>query len=127
MKTMLPSAEMEQAYLDRDVAYNGLIFLGVRTTSIFCRPTCPARKPLPKNVEYFTSAQAALVAGYRPCKRCRPLEADDQPAWAAALLADVEREPTARIMDADLKARGVDPATVRRYFLRHYGMTFQAF
>jgi AraC family transcriptional regulator of adaptative response/methylated-DNA-[protein]-cysteine methyltransferase len=118
---------MERAYLQRDASYNGLFFLGVRTTGIFCRPTCPARKPLPKNVEYFPTARAALVAGYRPCKRCRPVQADDQPRWASALLAEIERDPSARITEADLRARGVDPATVRRYFVRQYGMTFQAF
>lgn len=127
MTTMPPTTEMQRAYLLRDAAYNGLFYLGVRTTGIFCRPSCPARKPLPKNVEYFPSAQAAVFAGYRACKRCRPLEVDEQPAWAAALLAEVERGPLPRITDAELKARGIDPATVRRYFLRHYGMTFQAF
>jgi AraC family transcriptional regulator of adaptative response/methylated-DNA-[protein]-cysteine methyltransferase len=128
MNTMPPEiAEMERAYLERDASYNGLFFLGVRTTGIFCRPTCPARKPLPKSVEYFPTAQAAVAAGYRPCKRCRPLELDDQPPWAGALLIDVERDPSSRITDADLKARGIDPGTVRRYFLRRYGMTFQAF
>ena len=127
MNTMPQTAEMERAYLERDASYNGLFFLGVRTTGIFCRPTCPARKPLPKNVEYFPTARAALVAGYRPCKRCRPLEPDDQPPWAADLLIDVERDPSSRITDGDLRARGIDPATVRRYFLRQYGMTFQAF
>jgi AraC family transcriptional regulator of adaptative response/methylated-DNA-[protein]-cysteine methyltransferase len=127
MNTMPPSAEMKRAYLEKDASYNGLFFLGVRTTGIFCRPTCPARKPLPKNVEYFPTAQAAVFAGYCPCKRCRPLESDDQPPWAAELLAEVKREPSPRISDADLKARGIDPATVRRYFLRQFGMTFQAF
>ena len=127
MNTMPPAAEMKRAYLEKDASYNGLFFLGVRTTGIFCRPTCPARKPLPKNVEYFPNAQTAVFAGYRPCKRCRPLESDGQPAWAAELLAEVERDPSPRISDADLKARGIDPATVRRYFLREYGMTFQAF
>jgi AraC family transcriptional regulator of adaptative response/methylated-DNA-[protein]-cysteine methyltransferase len=127
MNTMPPTSEMTRAYLERDASYNGLFFLGVRTTGIFCRPSCPARKPLAKNVEYFPSAQAALFAGYRPCKRCRPLESDDQPPWAVELLADVERDPSSRITDADLKVRGIDPATVRRYFLRQYGMTFQAF
>lgn len=125
--TSLPIAEMERAYQQSDASYNGLFFLAVRTTGIFCRPTCPARKPLPKNVEYFPTARAALVAGYRPCKRCRPLEADDEPKWAAELIADVEREPAPRITDGELRGRGIDPATARRYFLRHYGMTFQAF
>lgn len=124
---MPPTSEMKRAYLARDASYNGLFFLGVRTTGIFCRPTCPARKPYPRNVEYFPTARAALVAGYRPCKRCHPLASDEQPQWASALLSDVERDPSARITDSGLRRRGIDPATVRRYFLRQYGMTFQAF
>ncbi len=127
MNPMPHAAEMERAYLERDASYEGLFFLGVRTTGIFCRPTCPARKPRPENVEYFPSVQAALSAGYRPCKRCHPLEVDDQPAWASDLLAEVERDPAPRITDGGLRARGIDPSTVRRYFLRRYGMTFQAF
>src|SRR5262245_45293715 len=127
MNTLPPTPEMERAYLERDASYNGLFFLGVRTTGVFCRPTCPARKPLPKNVEYFQSTQSALAAGYRPCKRCRPMHSDDQPQWVSDLLADVERDPSARVTDGDLRARGIDPPTVRRYFLRHYGMTVQAF
>src|SRR5690349_3589768 len=120
MNTSLPPiAEMQRAYLERDAAYNGLFFLGVRTTGIFCRPVCPARKPLPKNVEFFPTAQAALASGYRPCLRCRPLETDAQPAWAAELLAEVERDPARRITDGELRGRGVDPASARRYFLRH--------
>src|SRR4029453_19064211 len=115
MNTTPPIAEMERAYRERDPSYNGLFFLGVRTTGIFCRPTCPARKPQPKNVEYFPPASAALVAGYPPCKRCRPLASADQPDWASALLADVERQPSPRITDGELRARGIDPATVRRY------------
>ena len=125
--TLPPVAEMQRAYLGRDPVYNGLFFVGVRTTAIFCRPTCPARSPLPKNVEYFPTAAAALFAGYRPCKRCRPMAVDDQPDWVAKLIEDVERDPAARITESDLRQRGVDPATVRRHFLRHYGMTFQAY
>jgi AraC family transcriptional regulator, regulatory protein of adaptative response / methylated-DNA-[protein]-cysteine methyltransferase len=127
MNTLLPIAEMRRAHLNRDAAYNGLFFIGVRTTGIFCRPSCPARTPRAENVEYFSTAAEALFAGYRPCKRCRPLAVNDQPEWATSLLAEVERNPSARIREADLHARGVDPATVRRHFLRHYGMTFQAY
>jgi AraC family transcriptional regulator of adaptative response/methylated-DNA-[protein]-cysteine methyltransferase len=65
---------MEAAYQRRDASYDGVFYLGVRTTGIFCRPSCPARKPLARNVEYFGSVKDALFAGYRPCKRCRPLE-----------------------------------------------------
>jgi AraC family transcriptional regulator of adaptative response/methylated-DNA-[protein]-cysteine methyltransferase len=127
MSALPPKREMERAYLNGDAAYNGVFFLAVRTTAIFCRPHCPARKPLPKNVEYFASAREALFAGYRPCKRCRPLHEDDQPEWAASLLADVERAPHTRITETELRKRGVDPATVRRFFTRRFGMTFQAY
>ncbi len=127
MNTLPPVVEMERAYLRRDPAYDGIFFVAVRTTGIFCRPTCPARSPLPKNVEYFPSAATALFAGYRPCKRCRPMALANQPEWATALLARVEAEPSARITDGNLQALGIDPATVRRHFLKHYGMTFQAY
>jgi AraC family transcriptional regulator of adaptative response/methylated-DNA-[protein]-cysteine methyltransferase len=127
MNTLPPLAEMEQARQRRDPEYDGLFLIGVRTTAIFCRPTCPARTPLAKNVEYFPTAAAALFAGYRPCKRCRPMAVANQPEWASALIEDVERDPATRVSEADLRRRGVDPATVRRHFLRHYGMTFQAY
>jgi AraC family transcriptional regulator of adaptative response/methylated-DNA-[protein]-cysteine methyltransferase len=127
MNTLPPDAEMERAYLAGDATYNGLFVLGVRTTGIFCRPTCPARKPLPKNVEYFATAAHALRAGYRPCKRCLPMQSDEQPEWVADLMAAIDKDPSARISDGQLRLRGVDPATVRRYFLKRYGMTFQAY
>src|SRR4051812_18086845 len=101
MTALPPIAEMERAYLNRDASYHGLFFVGVRTTAIFCRPTCPARSPLPKNVEYFPSASAALFAGYRPCKRCRPMATVNQPDWAESLIDDVERDPAARITETD--------------------------
>jgi len=127
MNTMPPMAEMERARHARDAAYNGVFFIAVKTTGIFCRPTCPARSPLPKNVEYYATAREALFAGYRPCKRCRPMNAVDQPAWAAKLIADVERDPAVRITEGGLRSRGIDPATVRRYFLKQFGLTFQAY
>ncbi len=118
---------MQRAYLERDATFNGLFYLGVRTTGIFCRPTCPARKPLPQNVEYFATSREAAAAGYRPCKRCRPMQASDEPAWCRQLMDDIEREPLVRIRESDLASRGVDPATVRRYFQSRYGMTFHAY
>ena len=122
-----PAAEMERAYLGRDPAYEGIFIVAVRTTGVFCRPTCRVRSPLPKNVEYYPSPREALAAGYRPCKRCRPMASADQPAWAAELMARIDSDPLQRIRERDLRERGVDPATVRRHFQREYGMTFQAY
>lgn len=128
MTTLPPTREMQRAYLGRDDSYDGIFFLGVRSTGIFCRPSCPARKPKPQNVQYFSTAREALFAGYRPCKRCRPLDTNGRPpAWVQKLLAAVEHNPSARIHDHDLRGQGVDPARARRYFLKHYHMTFQAY
>ncbi len=125
----LPSREeMERAFLDSDESYDGIFLTGVRTTGIFCRPSCRARKPHASNVEFFSDLKAALFAGYRPCKRCDPMRPPGSaPAWMAQLLDAVEQSPTRRLRDEDVRRVGVDPARARRYFLKHYGMTFQAY
>lgn len=119
---------MWRAFTDRDPGYDGVFFTAVRTTGIFCRPTCPARKPLRENVEFFPTAAHALFAGYRPCLRCRPLEPRGQePEWLRGLLDALEEDPSLRLQDADLREKGLDPARVRRWFKAHHGMTFQAY
>src|SRR5438132_11202243 len=125
----LPSTqEMEKAVPQRDASYDGIFFVGVRTTGIFCRPSCPAKTPLVRNRQYFATAQEALFAGYRPCKRCRPLETNGRPpSWVQRLLSEVDQTPMARLTDADLRARRIEPARARRSFLNHYGMPFQAY
>jgi AraC family transcriptional regulator of adaptative response/methylated-DNA-[protein]-cysteine methyltransferase len=128
MNALPPVPEMQRAWRRSDAAYDGLFYFGVRTTGIFCRPSCTAKKPLPKNVEYFGSVRAASFAGYRPCKRCRPLEATGAtPLWMQRLLALIERNPQARIRNAQLRGMGIEPARARRHFQKHYGMTFQAY
>ncbi len=120
--------EMVQALMERDASFDGLFYAGVTTTMIFCRPSCPARKPQAEHVEFFATAREALFAGFRPCRRCRPLQsAERTPEWAAALIEQVESDPSRRLRDADLRSRGLDPARVRRHFLKAYGMTFQAY
>ncbi|MBI4418254.1 MAG: bifunctional transcriptional activator/DNA repair protein Ada [Ignavibacteriales bacterium] len=125
----LPSRpEMESAYTRRDASYDGIFWLGVRTTGIFCRPSCSARKPHPENVEFFASPKEAVFAGYRPCKRCRPMETNGAPPeWVGKLLREIEQHPTDRFSDPRIRSMGIDPARARRYFLKHYGMTFQAY
>jgi len=78
---MLDFDTCDAARLARDAAYDGRFFTAVRTTGIYCRPVCPARQPLSKNVTYYPSAAAAEHAGYRPCLRCRPETAPFCPAW----------------------------------------------
>jgi AraC family transcriptional regulator of adaptative response/methylated-DNA-[protein]-cysteine methyltransferase len=125
----LPSDDqMYAAVARRDRGFDGVFYTAVRTTGIFCRPSCPAKTPLRPNVEFHATARDALFAGYRPCLRCRPLErAGATPEWLRPLLRVVESSPERRMRDTDLHALGLDPTRVRRWFKRHHGMTFQAY
>ncbi len=114
----------------RDASYDGLFYAAVTTTGIFCRPSCPAKKAKGEHLEYYASAKEALFAGFRPCARCRPLDGGREsgaPPWVRALVDRVEADPSRRIPDAELVAEGIEPAAARRWFLRNYGMTFQAY
>lgn len=120
--------EMERAYLKGDASYDGVFYLAVKTTGIFCRPSCTARKPKPDNVEFFGTVKEALFSGYRACLRCRPLESgDEHPSWLAKLMTRLDADPGERIRESDLTKMGLDPARVRRYFASRYGLTFQAY
>lgn len=127
-KLLPPRAEMERAMLAHDATYDGVFLTAVRTTGIFCRPSCrPPRAPRPENVEFFGSVQECLFAGYRPCRLCRPAQPHGAPPdWAAALIARVEADPAVKLAAADLRALGATPERVRRWFTEHYGMTFAA-
>ena len=71
----------QQARLSRDARFDGQFFIAVKTTGIYCRPICPAKSSLEKNVEYFDYAHLAAQAGYRPCLRCHPDSAPNSPLW----------------------------------------------
>ena len=123
-----PARKMYRALVDRDAAFEGVFFAGVKTTGVFCRPTCRARKPRAENVEFFATASEALHGGYRPCRVCRPMDrVPGPPAVVTRLLRAVEHEPSQRLGDKDLAALGVDPSTARRRFRAYYGLTFQAY
>jgi AraC family transcriptional regulator of adaptative response/methylated-DNA-[protein]-cysteine methyltransferase len=131
MKTMelLPPTEMMyRALVDRDSSFEGIFFVGVRTTGIFCRPTCTAKKPARENVDFFATQSEALAGGYRPCLRCHPMDPNQPPPrLIERLRTEVERAPGGRLTDKELAALAIDPSTARRQFKRHYGMTFQAY
>ncbi|MEP3274835.1 MAG: Ada metal-binding domain-containing protein [Stappiaceae bacterium] len=78
---MLDFETCEAARYRRDPAFDGLFFTAVKTTGVYCRPVCPVRQPLSKNVRYFRTAPAAEQSGFRPCLRCRPETAPFCPAW----------------------------------------------
>ncbi|WP_313092451.1 bifunctional transcriptional activator/DNA repair enzyme AdaA [Chryseobacterium flavum] len=119
---------MYNASFHKDVSFEGIFWMGVKTTGIFCRPTCTARKPKFENVEFFSNTKDAILKGYRPCKVCRPLEnLDATPQYIRELLQEISKDPSLKIKDYDLVKRGLEPATVRRWFLKHHGITFHAF
>ncbi len=119
---------MRRAHEARDESYDGVFWVCVKTTAIFCKPSCSARMPNDENSEYVLSVNDALAEGYRPCKRCRPLEVDGRPPeWVAQLLTHADAHPDVRLSDAHLKKNGFDPVRVRRYFKQHHGVTFHAF
>jgi AraC family transcriptional regulator of adaptative response/methylated-DNA-[protein]-cysteine methyltransferase len=113
------------ALTERDPEYEGVFYVGVRTTGVFCRPTCPARPPRRENCEFFADARQAMLASYRPCQRCRPLSHPNETSEIVRLLVDaVEREPDRRWRDADFDALSVHASTARRQFKKRFGMTF---
>ena len=128
LSTLPSHRQMLRAFLASDPGAEGLFYVAVKTTGVFCRPTCRARKPSPHHVEFFGTAREAVHGGYRPCKRCRPMDVVRHPPALVERLRDtVERSPTGRVTDKDLAALGIDPSTARRQFKRYVGMTFQAY
>ena len=117
-----------QALIAKRPEYEGIFYVGVKTTRVFCRPTCPARKPKFENCEFYRTAQEALLALFRPCKRCRPLSYPRHTSKTVQTLVEaVEAEPEKRWREKDFRALAVDVSTVRRQFKKRFGMTFVAY
>ncbi|RDC61738.1 bifunctional transcriptional activator/DNA repair enzyme AdaA [Adhaeribacter pallidiroseus] len=117
-----------QALVAKDVTYEGTFIAAVKTTGIFCRPTCTARKPKIANVTFFKTTKEAILHGYRPCKVCKPLEnLGESPAYVKVILQAIHADPSQKLKDWDLVQRGIEPNTIRRWFLKNHGLTFQAY
>jgi len=117
--------QLYDAFPARDRSYDGHVLVCVITTGIFCRLSCPARKPEKDNVFFAQTAVACLEQGYRPCKKCHPLESISQPEPIVRnLMARLEQNPGHSWSEDDIQRLGFDPSTVRRLFKQHIGMTF---
>lgn len=113
-----------QALIAKNTEYEGVFYVGVKTTGVFCRPTCPARKPKFEHCEFFETAQQALLASFRPCKRCRPLSHPNHVSELIQTLVEaVEANPEKRWKEKDFQALSVDASTARRQFKKRFGMT----
>ena len=117
-----------EALLARKQDFVGIFYVGVKTTSIFCIATCRARKPKKENVNFYTTVKEAVDHGFRPCKVCKPTQhAHESPEQIKAAIQLVEKSPKQKITDQQLRNEGISPEILRRWFKKHYGMTFQAY
>jgi AraC family transcriptional regulator, regulatory protein of adaptative response / DNA-3-methyladenine glycosylase II len=119
-----------RALQSRDARFDGLIFVGVRTTGVYCRPVCPARTPQSKNCRFFASAAAAQEAGFRPCLRCRPETAPEFASWqgtsnsvsrALALINEGALDGEESTVEKLAERLGLGERHLRRLFLQHLG------
>lgn len=119
---------MYQAIVEKNPSFEGVFYTAVKTTGIFCRPTCTARKPKKENVEFFSTSKEAILHGYRPCKVCNPLDKlNETPEYIKAILKELGENPSIKFKDWDLTKRGIEPSKIRRWFLKNHGITFQAY
>lgn len=127
----LPDREIcYRALQSRDARFDGLIFVGVTSTGIYCRPVCPARSAKFENCRFFSSAAAAQEAGFRPCLRCRPETAPDLASWrgtsntvsrALALINDGALDGDGAKVETLAERLGLGERHLRRLFLQHLG------
>ncbi|NQY42778.1 MAG: methylphosphotriester-DNA--protein-cysteine methyltransferase family protein, partial [Legionellales bacterium] len=106
-----------KALIDKNPEYEGIFFVGVKTTGVFCRPTCPARKPKFESCEYYKTAKEALLASFRPCMRCKPLSSPGQASEIINFLIDaIEKNPEKTRTERDYQNLSIDTSTARRHF-----------
>lgn len=117
--------EYYEMIIQKNPEYVGIFYVGVKTTGVFCRPIWPSKKPEKENCEFFETAKEALLASYRPCKRCQPLNIPSSLSpEVRKLIAAVEKNPERKWTDRDFDNLSVSVNTVRRQFKKQFGMTF---
>lgn len=125
---MLTEKIMYKALVAKDVSYEGIFIVAVKTTGIFCRPTCTARKPKKENVEFFKTSTEAITHGYRPCKVCFPLEKlGETPNYIKKIVDEINNNPSKKFKDYDLRSKGIEPTKLRRWFKKNHGITFHSY
>lgn len=116
--------ERVKAVLENDAACDGAFYYGVRSTGVYCRPSCRSKKPRAENLAFFDTPEAAERAGYRPCLRCRPDRPDAAGESAERMKRIIDRGfAEKRQVFSELKKAGADPHRAVRIFRERYGMT----
>lgn len=118
------------AVVARDTSADGQFVFGVKTTGVYCRPGCPSRIPLRKNVQFFKSCTEAELAGFQPCKRCKPNEAALEAKHAAIVeqaCRRIEKSAESLPLKELATAAGISPFHFHRIFKLHTGITPKAY
>lgn len=125
----MPSEQiMRAAIASRDKAFDGRFIYAVVTTGVFCRPSCAARPALPENLRFFPGAEAALAAGFRPCKRCHPLDTAPGLERLVQVARHIQAHAEERLRLADLAAlAGLSPGRFQRVFKAAFGVSPKAY
>jgi len=116
-------AGMLEAFEARDRSQDGRFVVAVRSTGIYCRPSCPARRPRPENIEFFADAGEAAEAGYRACLRCKPDQAARDEQAVKAAIAAIRNSETPPGLDRLAALTGYSPAHFQRVFKRAIGLS----
>jgi AraC family transcriptional regulator of adaptative response/methylated-DNA-[protein]-cysteine methyltransferase len=119
---MLTEDQAWTAVLARDPAADAEMVYAVTTTGVFCRPTCPSRRPARQNVVFFPDPATAVSAGYRPCRRCRPQQRHTDAALVERVSASLQRDRQVTLSELG-RLTGRSPFTVERTFKRVLGVT----
>jgi len=126
--TIATEHEMRAAIAARDTSFDGRFYYGVVTTGVFCRPSCASRPARPENLRFFPDAESALAAGFRSCKRCRPV--DIAPGLSSIVEAAryIESHADERLTLGELAKRaGLSPSRFQRVFKRAFGVSPRAY
>lgn len=118
---------MQEAFDARDRSQDGRFVVAVKSTGIYCRPSCPARRPRPENTSFYADEASAEAAGFRPCKRCKPDEASRDGQAVLAAIAAIRQAEVAPGLDALGELTGYSPAHFQRVFKRLTGLSPAAY
>jgi AraC family transcriptional regulator of adaptative response/methylated-DNA-[protein]-cysteine methyltransferase len=127
---LMPAIDEEEAweaFERRDRRWDGRVIGAVKTTGIYCKPSCPARRPKREHVEFFADSDAARVAGYRPCLRCKPDEVGRDREAVARAVTLIEQAEEAPRLDEIAAAVGYAPHHFQRLFTREMGVSPAAY